>query len=69
MSFYKIVIDDQSHTSDAVLGAVGLGDYLEGASVVFLFTLAQWLEAKSSDKVKNNNMLKYVICLLKTLQN
>ncbi|XP_008808279.1 cadmium/zinc-transporting ATPase HMA2-like [Phoenix dactylifera] len=36
----------------AVFGAVGLGNYLEGASVVFLFTLAQWLEAKSSDKAQ-----------------
>ncbi|KAG1354716.1 cadmium/zinc-transporting ATPase HMA2 [Cocos nucifera] len=36
----------------AVFGAVGLGDYLEGASVVFLFTFAQWLEAKSSGKAQ-----------------
>ncbi|XP_010919016.1 cadmium/zinc-transporting ATPase HMA2 [Elaeis guineensis] len=36
----------------AVFGAVGLGDYLEGASVVFLFAFAQWLEAKSSDKAQ-----------------
>ena len=36
---------------DVVFGAIGLGDYLEAASIVFLFTLAEWLEAKSTNKV------------------
>ncbi|XP_058073762.1 cadmium/zinc-transporting ATPase HMA2-like [Magnolia sinica] len=36
----------------AVSGAVALGDYLEGASVVFLFTLAGWLETKSTEKAR-----------------
>lgn len=36
---------------DAVGGAIGLGDYLEAGSIVFLFTLADWLESRSSDKV------------------
>ncbi|MHB8482835.1 MAG: heavy metal translocating P-type ATPase [Nitrospiria bacterium] len=34
----------------AVAGAVLLRDYLEGASVVFLFSLAQWLETYSVDR-------------------
>ncbi|MBI1820739.1 MAG: cation-translocating P-type ATPase [Nitrospirae bacterium] len=34
----------------AVFGAVLLRDYLEGASVVFLFSLAQWLETRSVDR-------------------
>ncbi|THU74773.1 hypothetical protein C4D60_Mb04t36960 [Musa balbisiana] len=37
---------------DAVFGAIGLGDYLEAASIVFLFTLAEWLEAKSTNKAR-----------------
>jgi len=35
----------------AVVGTIGLGDYLEGGTIVFLFTLAEWLESRSSDKV------------------
>lgn len=35
----------------AVGGAIGLGDYLEAGSIAFLFTLADWLESRSSDKV------------------
>lgn len=37
------------HTT--VAGAISLGDYLEAGSIVFLFTLADWLESRSSDKV------------------
>ncbi|KAH7293616.1 hypothetical protein KP509_28G033300 [Ceratopteris richardii] len=36
----------------AVAGAIALGDYLEAGSVVFLFTLADWLESRSSDKAR-----------------
>ena len=36
---------------EIVVGTIGLGDYLEGGSIVFLFTLAEWLESRSSDKV------------------
>lgn len=35
----------------AVIGSVGLRDYWEAASIVFLFTIAQWLEARASHKV------------------
>ena len=35
----------------AVAGAIGLGDWIEAASVVWLFALAQWLETKSTDRV------------------
>lgn len=34
-------------------GAIGLGDYLEAGSIAFLFTLADWLESRSSDKVSS----------------
>lgn len=36
----------------AVVGTIGLGDYLEGGTIVFLFTLAEWLESRSSDKAR-----------------
>jgi Cd2+/Zn2+-exporting ATPase len=36
----------------AVSGTIGLGDYLEGGTIVFLFTLAEWLESRSSDKAR-----------------
>eukprot|EP00252_Welwitschia_mirabilis_P027486 TRINITY_DN9434_c0_g1_i3.p1 TRINITY_DN9434_c0_g1~~TRINITY_DN9434_c0_g1_i3.p1 ORF type:complete len:215 (+),score=1.26 TRINITY_DN9434_c0_g1_i3:61-705(+) len=36
----------------AVAGSIWLGDYLEAASIVFLFTLAEWLESRSTDKVQ-----------------
>ncbi|XP_073390566.1 uncharacterized protein [Physcomitrium patens] len=36
----------------AVGGAIGLGDYLEAGSIAFLFTLADWLESRSSDKAR-----------------
>ncbi len=32
----------------AVVGAVALQDYVEGAAVLVLFGFAQWLEARSS---------------------
>ena len=36
---------------EIVVGTIGLGDYLERGTIVFLFTLAEWLESRSSDKV------------------
>lgn len=39
--------------SVAVIGAIIIGEWLEGASVVFLFSLAQLLESYSVDKARN----------------
>lgn len=36
----------------AVAGTIGLGDYVEGGTIVFLFTLAEWLETRSNDKAR-----------------
>ena len=36
---------------ETVVGTIGLGDYLEGGTIVFLFTSVEWLESRSSDKV------------------
>ena len=43
----------------AVGGAIGLGDYLEAGSIAFLFTLADWLESRSSDKVSTFEVSMY----------
>jgi Cd2+/Zn2+-exporting ATPase len=45
----------------AVAGAAGLGDWLEAASVVWLFGIAQWLEARSLERAR------YAIASLVTL--
>jgi Cd2+/Zn2+-exporting ATPase len=36
----------------AVAGALALGDWLEAASVVFLFAIAQWLEARTLERAR-----------------
>ena len=36
----------------AVSGALALGDFLEAASVVFLFSLAQWLEVRTLERAR-----------------
>ena len=43
----------------SVGGAIGLGDYLEAGSIAFLFTLADWLESRSSDKVSSLALLMF----------
>ena len=37
----------------AVIGAVALGEVLEAASVVFLFSLAQWLEVRTLERARH----------------
>ena len=36
----------------AVLGALALGDWFEAASVVFLFSIAQWLEVRTLERAR-----------------
>lgn len=37
----------------AVSGAIALQDYLEAGTIVFLFTLAEWLETRSTSKARS----------------
>ncbi|KAK6945733.1 hypothetical protein RJ641_013277 [Dillenia turbinata] len=34
----------------AVIGSIAMGDYLEAGTIVFLFTIAEWLESRASHK-------------------
>ncbi|KAL3685647.1 hypothetical protein R1sor_003669 [Riccia sorocarpa] len=48
----RFVLDINCLMLIAVGGAIALGDYLEAGSIAFLFTLADWLESRSSDKAR-----------------
>ncbi len=37
----------------AVLGAVGIGEWSEASAVIFLFTLAQWLESRTMERARH----------------
>ncbi|KAF7152417.1 hypothetical protein RHSIM_Rhsim01G0119800 [Rhododendron simsii] len=49
-SLKNLSIDANILVLIAVIGSVGLRDFWEAASIVFLFTIAQWLEARASHK-------------------
>lgn len=34
-----------------VIGTIAMSDYLEAGTIVFLFTIAEWLESRASHKV------------------
>ncbi|CAM6093000.1 unnamed protein product [Calypogeia fissa] len=48
----RCVLDINALMIIAVGGAIALGDYVEAGSICFLFTLADWLESRSSDKAR-----------------
>lgn len=52
VSVKRCILDINVLVLIAVAGAIFLRDYLEAGSVVFLFTLADWLETRSSDKAR-----------------
>lgn len=39
----------------AVVGTIAMDDYMEAGSIVFLFSIAEWLESRASHKVSQNN--------------
>ena len=36
---------------ETIADTIVLGDYLEGGTIVFMFTLLEWIKRRSSDKV------------------
>ncbi|XP_031500218.1 cadmium/zinc-transporting ATPase HMA3-like [Nymphaea colorata] len=56
----RLVLDINILLLIAVGGAVGLGDYQEAGTIVFLFTFAEWLESRASDKARDmmSNLMK-----------
>ncbi|MEX2581943.1 MAG: heavy metal translocating P-type ATPase [Gemmatimonadota bacterium] len=49
----NLALDMNFLMSVAAIGAILVGEYLEGASAMFLFALAQLLEARSMDRARN----------------
>jgi Cd2+/Zn2+-exporting ATPase len=52
-SIRNFTLDMNFLMSVAVIGAAAIGEWLEGATVIFLFSLAQYLETRSMDKARN----------------
>lgn len=51
-SLRRFVLDINILMLIAVAGSIALGDYVEAGLIVFLFTLADWLESRSTDKAR-----------------
>ncbi|CAI5469239.1 unnamed protein product [Closterium sp. Yama58-4] len=51
----RFILDINTLMVIAVAGAIAIGEYVEGASVVFLFSLAHFLEARSTDKPRRTS--------------
>eukprot|EP01050_Picozoa_sp_SAG11_P000595 SAG11_NODE_20_length_25330_cov_18.348143_13_plen_481_part_00 len=48
----QCVLDINMLMTLAVAGAIGIEDYVEGAAVVFLFALSEWLETRAGEKAR-----------------
>ncbi len=49
----NLTLDMNFLMSVAIVGAAAIGEWLEGATVVFLFSMAQYLEMRSMDRARN----------------
>ena len=61
-SLRRKVVDINTLMILAVLGAVAIGDYTEGAAVVVLFALSDWLEMRATAKVRNEIASLVALC-------
>eukprot|EP00850_Spirogloea_muscicola_P003815 SM000015S01315 [mRNA] locus=s15:1225461:1231881:- [translate_table: standard] len=52
-SLSRYICDINTLMTIAVVGAIALGDYVEGATVVFLFALSEYLETRSTEKARH----------------
>ena len=52
-SVRNLTLDMNFLMTVAVVGAAAIGEWLEGATVIFLFSLAQYLEIRSMDRARN----------------
>ena len=47
----------------AVMGTVAMKDYVEAGFIVFLFTIAEWLECRAGHKVPKVYVYNQKICM------